>query len=116
MTSYRRWRGCWSRRIAAPLLRRRRRTVGRFLAVVTSFTRASATALDPRPALHARRDVDRALRLLSEPKRVTLLMAEVEGLTCPEIAAALRVPLGTVYTRLHAARRELRRALEGGES
>jgi DNA-directed RNA polymerase specialized sigma24 family protein len=42
-------------------------------------------------------------------------MAEVEGLTCPEIAAALHVPIGTVWTRLHAARRELRRALEAGE-
>jgi RNA polymerase sigma-70 factor (ECF subfamily) len=42
-------------------------------------------------------------------------MAEVEGLSCEEIAAAMEVPIGTVWTRLHAARRELRRAMEGGE-
>jgi len=41
-------------------------------------------------------------------------MAEVEGLSCEEIAQALEVPIGTVWTRLHAARRELRQAI-GGE-
>jgi len=41
--------------------------------------------------------------------------AEVEGLSCAEIAAALGIPIGTVWTRLHAARRELRRALDEGE-
>jgi RNA polymerase sigma-70 factor (ECF subfamily) len=39
-------------------------------------------------------------------------MAEVEGLTCAEIAEALGIPIGTVWTRLHAARRELRRSLD----
>jgi hypothetical protein len=40
-------------------------------------------------------------------------MAEVEGLSCAEIAEALAIPIGTVWTRLHAARRELRLALDG---
>jgi RNA polymerase sigma-70 factor (ECF subfamily) len=40
-----------------------------------------------------------------------LLLAEVEGLTGPEIAAALAIPVGTVWTRLHAALRELRSLL-----
>ena len=57
-----------------------------------------------------------ALRLISEPKRIALLMAEVEEMTCPEIAAALQIPVGTVWTRLHSARRELRDALGGTES
>jgi RNA polymerase sigma-70 factor (ECF subfamily) len=39
-------------------------------------------------------------------------MAEVEGLSCAEIAETLAVPIGTVWTRLHAARRELRQALD----
>ena len=69
-----------------------------------------------RSAPGARRapDVERALARLSEAKRITLLLAEVEGLTCPEIAELLAIPIGTVWTRLHAARRELRQMLEGG--
>jgi RNA polymerase sigma-70 factor (ECF subfamily) len=39
-------------------------------------------------------------------------MCEVEGLSCQEVATALAIPIGTVWTRLHAARRELREALE----
>ena len=65
--------------------------------------------------MNARGDIERVLRLISEPKRITLLMAEVEEMSCPEIAAALQIPIGTVWTRLHSARRELRDALEGDE-
>jgi RNA polymerase sigma-70 factor, ECF subfamily len=107
----------WLIGIAAQLLRRRRQSFGRFLAALSSLRGVRATAADPRPALQARSDVEWALVRISAAKRITLLMAEVEGLSCSEIAAALGVPLGTVWTRLHAARRELRRALEeGGKS
>jgi RNA polymerase sigma-70 factor (ECF subfamily) len=105
----------WLVGIAARLLRRRGRALARFVRVLASFTGGGAAAVDPRPVLQARTDVERALRLISEPKRTAFLMAEVEGLSCPEIATALQVPLGTVWTRLHAARRELRRALQEGE-
>jgi RNA polymerase sigma-70 factor (ECF subfamily) len=104
----------WLVGIAAQLLRRRRQSLGRFMAVLASLGGILRTTADPRPALQARKDLDRALASLSEAKRVTLLMAEVEGLTCAEIATVLEIPIGTVWTRLHAARRELRRAL-GGE-
>jgi RNA polymerase sigma-70 factor (ECF subfamily) len=56
------------------------------------------------------------LKRLSETKRVTFLMAEVERFSCAEIAVAFGVPIGTVWTRLHAARRELREALEEGDA
>jgi RNA polymerase sigma-70 factor (ECF subfamily) len=106
----------WLIGIAAQLVRRRRRSFGRFLTVLSSLRATQATAADPRPALQARGDVERALVRISEAKRITLLMAEVEGLSCAEIAAALGIPIGTVWTRLHAARRELRRALGDGET
>ena len=105
----------WLIGIAAQLLRRRRRAVGRFVAVLTALRGTLQSASDPLPALQARSDVERALAGLSEPKRITLLMAEVEGLSCDEIARALEIPVGTVWTRLHAARRELRQAV-GGEA
>ena len=40
-------------------------------------------------------DLEQALSRISEAKRVTLLLAEVEGLSCAEIAAVLAVPIGT---------------------
>ncbi len=107
----------WLIGIAAQLLRRRRRALGGLFAVLSSLHGARAETTDPRPSLQARSDIDRALAGISEPKRLALLMAEVEGLSCADIATALDVPIGTVWTRLHAARRELRRALaEGDES
>jgi RNA polymerase sigma factor (sigma-70 family) len=103
----------WLVGIAAQLLRRRRQTFSRFIEVLSALKGTLQPATDPRPALQARTDVERALGQLSDVKRITLLMAEVEGLTCPEIAQVLAIPIGTVWTRLHAARRELREALAG---
>ena len=82
--------------------------------MLSSLSVTRSTSLDPQPVLQARSEVERALTRLSESKRVTYLMAEVEGLSCAEIADALGVPIGTVWTRRHAARHELRRALEEG--
>ncbi|MGH7440998.1 MAG: RNA polymerase sigma factor [Polyangiaceae bacterium] len=105
----------WLVGIAVRLLRRRRRAFGTLLTVVRALQGAKPWT-DPRPALMARSDVERALARLSEDKRIALLMAEVEGWSSPEIAAALGVPVGTVWSRLHAARRELREALEEGST
>jgi RNA polymerase sigma factor (sigma-70 family) len=106
----------WLIGIAVQHLRRRRQARGRFFAAMTalgSMVSRGRAAVDPQPAMAARGDLERALALITEPKRIALLMAEVEEMTCPEIAAALDIPIGTVWTRLHAARLELRRALEG---
>ena len=102
----------WLIGIAAQLLRRRRRSIVRRFAALAAFAGfASRASASPAPTLDARRDLERALQRLSEAKRVTFLMAELERQSCAEIAAALQVPIGTVWTRLHAARAELRRAL-----
>lgn len=103
----------WLIGIAVQFLRRRRRALSRLVVVLWSLHASRSTVVDPRPRLQARSDVGRVLPLISESKRIAFLMAEVEGMTCDEIAAALGIPTGTVWTRLHAARRELRRALEG---
>lgn len=42
-------------------------------------------------------------------KRIVLLLADIEGLTASEIAEALDIPLGTVFSRLRAARLKLER-------
>ncbi len=95
----------WLLGIAAKHVKRRHRAFGRLIAMLTSLAGARTNSLDPRASLDSRPDVQRALSLLSEAKRVTFLLAELEGLSCPEIASALDIPVGTVWTRLHAARR-----------
>lgn len=106
----------WLIGIAVQLIRRRRQGLGRLSAMLSRVKSITAGSADPRATLDARRDITRALAGLSEAKRMTLLLAEVEGLSCAEIAEVLSVPIGTVWTRLHAARRELRGALGEGEA
>lgn len=48
---------------------------------------------------------------LDPERRVVFVMFEIESLSCDEIAATLSVPLGTVYSRLHAARKQFDQAL-----
>lgn len=103
----------WLIGIAVRLLRRRRHALARWLGVAAALTTLGRSSIDPDPAVGMRGDVERALGRLSQPKRITLLLAEIEGLSCPEIAAVLDIPIGTVWTRLHSARRELRDLLEG---
>jgi len=57
------------------------------------------------------RMVQRALLALSFDHRAVLLLREIEGLSCDEIATALSLPGGTVKSRLSRARDALRSAL-----
>lgn len=52
------------------------------------------------------------LSLLSEPQRVVLILAELEGFTSVGIAEVLGVPAGTIDSRLRAARQQLSRVVE----
>ena len=64
----------------------------------------------PESDLVAARDrhvVWRALRSLGRLSREMILLKEIQGLTFQEIAAALRVPVGTVKSRSNRARLEL---------
>jgi RNA polymerase sigma-70 factor (ECF subfamily) len=48
---------------------------------------------------------------LDEDKRMVLVLADIEGLTAPEIAELTGLPLNTIYTRLRRARGEFSAAL-----
>jgi RNA polymerase sigma-70 factor, ECF subfamily len=52
-----------------------------------------------------------AIESLPEDARRTLVMREIDGLSYAEIARALRIPKGTVMSRLHYARRRVRNLL-----
>jgi RNA polymerase sigma-70 factor (ECF subfamily) len=53
-----------------------------------------------------------ALLRLSSDHREVIVLREVEGFSYDEIADSLRVPRGTVESRLHRARGELRKLLQ----
>jgi RNA polymerase sigma-70 factor (ECF subfamily) len=111
----------WLVGIAARLLHRRKRGMSRWARALRELTvREGERHTDPHRELSARDEVNRlsaALEKLTEPKRIVLLLAETEGLSSEEIAGALQIPVGTVWTRLHHARRDLRRLLgREGES
>jgi RNA polymerase sigma-70 factor (ECF subfamily) len=106
----------WLMGIAVRLLQQRSRAASRFLAVASALRVVRPGADDSRARLAAKSDLERALLRLSEPKRVALLLTEVEGFSGPEVAELLGVPVGTVWTRLHAARKELRELLGADSS
>ena len=53
-----------------------------------------------------------AIAELDDDRRLVLVLADLEGLAYEEIAEALGVPIGTVRSRLHRARTDLRTRLE----
>ena len=57
-------------------------------------------------------DLAAVLPTLAPEHRQILLLREMQGMSYAEIASALRVPQGTVESRLHRARRELRDRLK----
>lgn len=56
--------------------------------------------------------LEQILERLSDEKRLVFFMFEVEGLPCEAIARSLKIPVGTVYSRLHGARDDFRRVWE----
>lgn len=63
-------------------------------------------------ARQARALLDRALSRLSLEHRAVFVLYEIEGQSGPDIAEVLGIPVGTVHSRLHDARKRVLRALE----
>ena len=58
-----------------------------------------------------RKDIDRALARLPEKQRRVFVLKEIEGLEQTEIAAALRIPVGTVKSLMFRAVKRLQKEL-----
>jgi len=100
----------WLIGIAARLVQQRAQRIARVTRYLARLARLREGVRSPLPNLEARSSldaIDRGLARMTAGKRIVLVMAEVEGMTCHEIAEALGIPVGTVWTRLHHARREL---------
>jgi RNA polymerase sigma-70 factor (ECF subfamily) len=74
---------------------------------------APAAAKTPTDGVDSRLDVTEMLARLSPEHREVIVLRELQGLSYEEIAAALGVPRGTVESRLHRARRELKDRFAG---
>jgi RNA polymerase sigma-70 factor, ECF subfamily len=107
----------WLCGIATIMARRHRRSLARLTARLALWAGLDVEQVVPTPCDmvehdRAARALWRALEGLSDKKREVFVLVTVEGLSGEEAARALGIPLKTVWTRLHYARRELRAALE----
>lgn len=80
------------------------------------FSEPPEQTADDNERLSARLDLERALDTLDHHQRAVFLLYEVEGLSMPEVAEALVMPLSTAYSRLHVARTTFQRELARGHA
>jgi len=71
--------------------------------------RSPADAFDDR---HLDSDIQAALKALAPEYRAAVILCDIEGLSYEEIADTLGIKLGTVRSRIHRGRAQLRAALE----
>ena len=67
---------------------------------------------DPQLSVADRDQLERGFRRLPPEQRAVLVLQHYLDLTLPQIADTMGVPIGTVRSRLHYARRAMRAALE----
>jgi RNA polymerase sigma-70 factor (ECF subfamily) len=74
---------------------------------------AHSRDIDPARAAEASQALDRvqaALDSLEPERRAIFILFELEGEPCQSIATAFGIPVGTVYSRLHKARKQFKDA------
>jgi len=83
-----------------------------------SFAKCISNGPDCEPSAEIERKereiaVQNAVSKLPADQRQAVLLRDMEGFSYEEMADLLSIPIGTVRSRLHRAREELRRRLEG---
>lgn len=106
----------WLFGLATIVVKRHRRVLARLARKVSALSREPVTKAPRTPAeLVAEEEsaqrARKALADLSRKKREVFVMIVLEKLSGEAVAQALGIPVGTVWTRLHHARRELRELL-----
>ena len=94
------------------LVRRRQRI--RFDALPEDSERLAGRERSPEQVYtdsHLDPDIQRALDALHPDFRVAVVLCDIEGLSYEEIATTLNIKLGTVRSRIHRGRLQLREAL-----
>lgn len=110
----------WLHRITTNLfldMVRHRQTI-RMEALPENYDRVPGSAPTPEEAFadaNLDPDLEHALSALQPDYRAAVVLCDVVGLTYEEIADTLGVKMGTVRSRIHRARTQLRAALEAAE-
>lgn len=107
-TSIRSWLYGISRRVASEYRRGTRRGT-RHLHVLPQPDQASQRNEYGRVA--ALQEMKQLLDGLDETKREVFILAELEGMTAPEIAEVLQINVNTIYARIRAARKSFDKAV-----
>ena len=101
--------GTWLYRIAIntcyDLLRKERRRPSE--AMPSYLDPADPSAEDMYTSAELRPSVEAALATLTPDFRAVVVLSDLEGMSLPEVAEALEIPVGTVKSRLFRARRQL---------
>jgi RNA polymerase sigma-70 factor (ECF subfamily) len=108
----------WLFGLATIVVKRHRRSLGRLARKIAALAkeperRGPATPAELVADSEAGRSAQRALAALSPKKREVFVMVVMEELPGEVVAQTLGIPVGTVWTRLHHARRDLREMLAG---
>jgi RNA polymerase sigma-70 factor (ECF subfamily) len=107
----------WLITILQRVVSNRRRSRQRSIVVSDPDDRIAGTTpfVPPVPQELTDEDVLNALRRLPPPFQEVILLCDVEDLTYKETADALSIPIGTVMSRLHRGRAQLRSELAATE-
>lgn len=111
----------WLAAISVHLLQNRRRRLKRRREdePLEVLEHSPSTSKNPEEALElaeSLRRVQRALDTLDLDQRAAFLLYELESESCQTIAEYFEVPVGTVYSRLHKARKKFLMAYEDSSS
>jgi len=102
----------WLYRLALNFCLDRQRKTARRTLLGEAKSEPETTSPDHAARVETRLALEGALDALDEAARLVLILREWHELSYDEIAAILRVPVGTVKSRLNSARRDFRRAWE----
>jgi RNA polymerase sigma factor (sigma-70 family) len=106
----------WLLGVATMMVRRHRRSIARTMARLLSWAAepAGPSPVTPDEAFASSESVRKlsgALEAMSAKKREVFVLVAIEGLSGEEVARTLGIPVNTVWTRLHHARKELMEAV-----
>lgn len=102
----------WLHRLLTRACYAEARRTRRFTANIRVLPVEPADTRDAVLSFHDRDQLERAMARISLDQRAVLVFYHYAGLSLPEIAELLEIPLGTVKSRLHYATLAMRAALE----